>query len=203
MHVGTDFLKLPPVTGQYWSLFQCSVLGTGGTCVGKVQFTHVQWPRGPVLKAGHDSKEGRELDPGRRTLIISVYGTGIEEQPALVGRLRSKKGAGRNRGRRGLSATRDTVNRFKHVRKGGCRAGVACRPPAGEGFGTPTVDRPKPPRDTFPPEAAREADASCWAQALGCHLLGHLLGLVLWWQRSTVVVKHVVWTAQATFRYAF
>ena len=32
MHVGTDFLKLPPVTGQYWSLFQCSVLGTGGTC---------------------------------------------------------------------------------------------------------------------------------------------------------------------------
>ena len=33
MHVGTDFLKLPPVTGQYWSLFQCSVLGTGGTCV--------------------------------------------------------------------------------------------------------------------------------------------------------------------------
>ena len=36
MHVGTDFLKLPPVTGQYWSLFQCSVLGTGGTCVGSV-----------------------------------------------------------------------------------------------------------------------------------------------------------------------
>ena len=35
MHVGTDFLKLPPVTGQYWSLFQCSVLGTGGTCVTK------------------------------------------------------------------------------------------------------------------------------------------------------------------------
>ena len=34
MHVGTDFLKLPPVTGQYWSLFQCSVLGTGGTCDG-------------------------------------------------------------------------------------------------------------------------------------------------------------------------
>ena len=33
MHVGTDFLKLPPVTGQYWSLFQCSMLGTGGTCV--------------------------------------------------------------------------------------------------------------------------------------------------------------------------
>ena len=33
MHVGTDFLKLPPVTGQYWSLCQCSVLGTGGTCV--------------------------------------------------------------------------------------------------------------------------------------------------------------------------
>ena len=33
MHVGTDFLKLPPVTGQYWSLFQCSVLGTGGTCM--------------------------------------------------------------------------------------------------------------------------------------------------------------------------
>ena len=32
MHVGTDFLKLPPVTGQYWSLFQCSMLGTGGTC---------------------------------------------------------------------------------------------------------------------------------------------------------------------------
>ena len=36
MHVGTDFLKLPPVTGQYWSLFQCSVLGTGGTCVGPI-----------------------------------------------------------------------------------------------------------------------------------------------------------------------
>ena len=34
MHVGTDFLKLPPVTGQYWSLFQCSMLGTGGTCGG-------------------------------------------------------------------------------------------------------------------------------------------------------------------------
>ena len=34
MHVGTDFLKLPPVTGQYWSLFQCSMLGTGGTCAG-------------------------------------------------------------------------------------------------------------------------------------------------------------------------
>ena len=34
MHVGTDFPKLPPVTGQYWSLFQCSMLGTGGTCVG-------------------------------------------------------------------------------------------------------------------------------------------------------------------------
>ena len=33
MHVGTDFLKLPPVTGQYWSLFQCSMPGTGGTCV--------------------------------------------------------------------------------------------------------------------------------------------------------------------------
>ena len=33
MHVGTDFLKLPPVTGQYWSLFQCSMLGTSGTCV--------------------------------------------------------------------------------------------------------------------------------------------------------------------------
>ena len=32
MHVGTDFLKLPPVTGQYWSLFQCSMLGTGVTC---------------------------------------------------------------------------------------------------------------------------------------------------------------------------
>ena len=32
MHAGTDFLKLPPVTGQYWSLFQCSMLGTGGTC---------------------------------------------------------------------------------------------------------------------------------------------------------------------------
>ena len=32
MHVGTDFLKLPPVTGQYWSLFQCSMLGAGGTC---------------------------------------------------------------------------------------------------------------------------------------------------------------------------
>ena len=32
MHVGTDFLKLPPVTGQYWSLFHCSMLGTGGTC---------------------------------------------------------------------------------------------------------------------------------------------------------------------------
>ena len=32
MYVGTDFLKLPPVTGQYWSLFQCSMLGTGGTC---------------------------------------------------------------------------------------------------------------------------------------------------------------------------
>ena len=32
MHVGTNFLKLPPVTGQYWSLFQCSMLGTGGTC---------------------------------------------------------------------------------------------------------------------------------------------------------------------------
>ena len=35
MHVGTDFLKLPPVTGQYWSLFQCSMLGTGGTCVSR------------------------------------------------------------------------------------------------------------------------------------------------------------------------
>ena len=35
MHVGTDFLKLPPVTGQYWSLFQCSMLGTGGTCDGR------------------------------------------------------------------------------------------------------------------------------------------------------------------------
>ena len=34
MHVGTDFLKMPPVTGQYWSLFQCSMLGTGGTCGG-------------------------------------------------------------------------------------------------------------------------------------------------------------------------
>ena len=33
MHVGTHFLTLPPVTGQYWSLFQCSMLGTGGTCV--------------------------------------------------------------------------------------------------------------------------------------------------------------------------
>ena len=32
MHVGTDFLKLPPATGQYWSLFQCSMQGTGGTC---------------------------------------------------------------------------------------------------------------------------------------------------------------------------
>ena len=32
MHIGTDFLKLPPVTGQYWSLFQCPMLGTGGTC---------------------------------------------------------------------------------------------------------------------------------------------------------------------------
>ena len=32
MDIGTDFLKLPPVTGQYWSLFQCCVLGTGGTC---------------------------------------------------------------------------------------------------------------------------------------------------------------------------
>ena len=32
MHVGTDFLKLPPATGQYWSLFQYSMLGTGGTC---------------------------------------------------------------------------------------------------------------------------------------------------------------------------
>ena len=36
MHVGTDFLKLPPVTGQYWSLFQCSMLGTGGTCDNKI-----------------------------------------------------------------------------------------------------------------------------------------------------------------------
>ena len=36
MHVGTDFLKLPPVTGQYWSLFQCSMPGTGGTCDGNV-----------------------------------------------------------------------------------------------------------------------------------------------------------------------
>ena len=33
MHVGTDFLRLQPVTGQYWSIFQCSMLGTGGTCV--------------------------------------------------------------------------------------------------------------------------------------------------------------------------
>ena len=32
-HVGADFLKLPPVTGQYWSLFQLFMLGTGGTCV--------------------------------------------------------------------------------------------------------------------------------------------------------------------------
>ena len=39
MHVGTDFLKGPPVTGQYWSLFQCSVLGTGGTCDDGLPFT--------------------------------------------------------------------------------------------------------------------------------------------------------------------
>ena len=43
MHVGTDFLKLPPVTGQYWSLFQCSMLGTGGTCEAPVCA-----PRAPI-----------------------------------------------------------------------------------------------------------------------------------------------------------
>ena len=40
MHVGTDFLKLPPVAGQYWSLFQCSMLGTGGTCDATVNQAH-------------------------------------------------------------------------------------------------------------------------------------------------------------------
>ena len=35
VHGGTNFLKWPPVTGQYWSLFQCSMLGTGGTYGGQ------------------------------------------------------------------------------------------------------------------------------------------------------------------------
>ena len=44
MHVGTDFLKLPPVTGQYWSLFQCSMLGTGGTCVVHITLSQQLFP---------------------------------------------------------------------------------------------------------------------------------------------------------------
>ena len=49
MHVGTDFLKLPPVTGQYWSLFQCSMLGTGGTCVVSAFAEPSSWCAGAVL----------------------------------------------------------------------------------------------------------------------------------------------------------
>ena len=52
MHVGTDFLKLPPVTGQYWSLFQCSVLGTGGTCAAGGHLTFTSFGQAKAITRG-------------------------------------------------------------------------------------------------------------------------------------------------------
>ena len=79
MHVGTDFLKLPPVTGQYWSLFQCSMLGTSGTC-GVLNWlaqllTQIEevgrWPT--LLAQGYTSlipKPGEEGPLGTRPLTV-------------------------------------------------------------------------------------------------------------------------------------
>ena len=66
MHVGTDFLKVPPVTGQYWSLFQCSVLGTGGTCVAMLR--HENAALQAQLKSLETAK--REAEASLNSLLV-------------------------------------------------------------------------------------------------------------------------------------
>ena len=76
MHVGTDFLKLPPVTGQYWSLFQCSMLGTGGTCEAATRRNVRREERvtiqGPVKEQQPDGMShrggGGAISPGERSV---------------------------------------------------------------------------------------------------------------------------------------
>ena len=91
MHVGTDFLKLPPVTGQYWSLFQCSVLGTGGTCAVKAPPQLWEGNHEPsVTKAqcrGTDRKTGRSGCKGTDTpchggRLSRLHCHGASGQPA-------------------------------------------------------------------------------------------------------------------------
>ena len=72
MHVGTDFLKLPPVTGQYWSLFQCSVLGTGGTCDLMGSPIHRTAAEPPRLHAWHLAW-GLSLPPNAAAMTDCMY----------------------------------------------------------------------------------------------------------------------------------
>ena len=81
MHVGADFLKLPPVTGQYWSLFQCSMLGTGGTC---------ESPRSSPRLSGSQVA----ALPGRARWVARS-----KRRPPLAGARARAGGAGTSRGK--------------------------------------------------------------------------------------------------------